>query len=204
MPKVMILCAMRSEAAALPAQYPSRIVGIGFRAAKRSTEAAISEIKPDRIVSAGTCGALDPAITLGEVFTVSKIQSSLGEFHPVVLDANTTELFSQDAVAITVSEKHALRTQGASIVDMEAAAIAEVCARHGVPFACLKAVSDLATENLPINFNQYRDVNGGFQNARIAFAGIMKIKALMRLQRQSKLAVRRLGEALAPALKIYS
>jgi len=53
----------------------------------------------------------------------------------------------------------------------------------------------LAGEDLPLDFNLYRDETGGFQTARIAFAGIMKIADLMRLKRQATLAVQQLGEA---------
>jgi purine-nucleoside phosphorylase len=103
-------------------------------------------------------------------------------------------------VAVTVAEKRELYEQGASIVDMEAAAIAAVCRERGVEFACLKAVSDLASEDLPLDFNRYRDADGRFQNARIAFAGIIKIMDLVRLKRQSDLAAKQLGAAIDTSL----
>lgn len=200
MKDVLILCAMGLEAGAIPEGYRVVKCGVGFRAAKRSAEQAIADYQPKWIVSVGTCGALDPELRIGDVRTVSKILSPLGVFEPHVLEAERAVLCSQDRVAVTVAEKRVLFEQGASIVDMEAAALAAVCREHGLGFACLKAVSDLAGEDLPLDFNRYRDAEGRFQNARIAFAGIMKIVDLIRLKRQSDQAAQQLGAAIDASL----
>jgi adenosylhomocysteine nucleosidase len=201
MPTPLILCALPLEANALPSIHPILTTGPGFRHARTALLQHLATHRPSHVLSVGTCGALDPALVLGQVLTVSKIQSSLGTFHPIPLNSPHAVLHSQDAVAVTRADKQFLHQQGAQIVDMEAAALAEVCAAHKIPFSCLKAVSDTALENLPLDLNRYRDPQGGFRTARIAFAGIMKITALLRLQRQSKFAAKQLGEALANALK---
>lgn len=200
MKDVLILCAMGLEAGAMPERYRVVKCGVGFRAAKQSAELAIAEYQPKWIVSVGTCGALDPGLRIGDVRTVSKILSPLGTFAPQVLNAASAVLRSQDRVAVTVAEKRELYDQGAAIVDMEAAALAEVCREKGLGFACLKAVSDLASEDLPLDFNRYRDADGRFQHARIAFAGIMKIADLVRLKRQSDQAAKQLGAAIDSSL----
>ena len=200
MKDVLILCAMGLEAGAIPDRYRVVKCGVGFRAARQSAERAIALYQPKWIVSVGTCGALDPALRIGDVRTVSKILSPLGTFTPHVLNATSVVLCSQDRVAVRVAEKRELFEQGASIVDMEAAVLAEACRERGLGFACLKAVSDLASEDLPLDFNCYRDADGRFQKARIAFAGIMKIVDLVRLKRQSDQAAKQLGAAIDASL----
>ena len=200
MKDVLILCAMGLEAGAIPDRYRVVKCGVGFRAARQSAERAIALYQPKWIVSVGTCVALDPALLIGDVRTVSKILSPLGTFTPHVLNATSVVLCSQDRVAVRVAEKRELFEQGASIVDMEAAVLAEACRERGLGFACLKAVSDLASEDLPLDFNCYRDADGRFQKARIAFAGIMKIVDLVRLKRQSDQAAKQLGAAIDASL----
>jgi adenosylhomocysteine nucleosidase len=196
----LYLCAMPVEAQALPASATRLISGPGFRAASAALTQYLAVYRPARVISIGVCGALDPALSLGQVLTVSRIQSPLGVFSPQPLTAPAVTLHSQDRVAVSAFEKRQLFATGAHIVDMEAAAVALLCQGHGIPFYCLKAVSDLADEDLPIDFNLYRDAAGNFSHLRIAIAGIMKITALIRLQRQTRIAVKGLQLALDAAL----
>lgn len=191
---------MAVEAQAMPKSWRVVESGPGFRAARAATLQFITQRRPDLIISAGTCGALDPNLTLGQVLTVSRVQSPIGEF-PTIASQGVV-LHSQDAVAATALDKRELFRSGAVIVDMEAAAVASVCRDHNIPFACVKSVSDLADEDLPLDFNRYRDAAGRFQNSRIAFAGIIKGKifALMRLARQSSLAAKQLGAHIESSL----
>jgi adenosylhomocysteine nucleosidase len=195
MKDVLVICAMGMEARAIPAGYRVVECGPGFRAARAALDAAVAAERPRLVVSAGTCGALDPGLVIGDVRVVSRIESPLGTFEPRALAGVPAVLRSQDRVAVTARDKKKLFDDGAEIVDMEAAALAYGCEAHGIEFACIKAVSDLAGEDLPLDFNLYRDEAGQFQTARIAFAGIMKIADLMRLKRQGTLAVQQLGEA---------
>lgn len=197
MPEVVIVFGMEMEMRAAPAGVNARCGGPGFRRATAATREVLRAQRPDLVVSAGTCGALRSEFALGEVLVISRIESELGSFTPQVLAGRPAVLRSQDRVAATANEKAALARQGADLVDMEAAAVAAVCAEQQVPFAAIKAVSDLAGEDLPLDFNRFRTPDGAFRQAHIAFAGIMKLRGLLRIQRQSRLAVEKLGEALA-------
>jgi adenosylhomocysteine nucleosidase len=188
----LVVCAMGMEAEAIPAGYRVVKTGPGFRAARQAVEAAIAEERPEWVISAGTCGALDPGLRLGEVRVVTKVDSPLGVFDAP--GSGATVLRSQDRVAVTAVEKRGLFEAGSQIVDMEAAAVVEVCQKHRLRYGIVKAVSDLAEEDLPLDFNLYRDEAGNFQKSRIAIAGMMKIADLMRLQKQAKLAAQQLGE----------
>ncbi len=195
MKDVLVICAMGLEARAIPAGYRVVECGPGFRAAREALDRAVAQERPRLVISAGTCGALDPRLAIGDVRVVTRIESPLGVFEPKALKGVGAVLQSQDKVAVTARDKRRLFEGGAEIVDMEAAALAYGCEAYGIGFACIKAVSDLAGEDLPIDFNLYRDETGRFQKSRILFAGIMKIADLLRLKRQATQAAQQLGEA---------
>ena len=85
-----------------------------------------------------------------------------------VIDARTGERFNCDAGAGTLwlatsprvadePEKRRLATTyKAALVDMEAAAIARLAAMRGIPFYCIKGVSDPLDAKLP-DFNRFID-----------------------------------------------
>jgi hypothetical protein len=62
-------------------------------------------------------------------------------------------------------------------------------------------VSDVAGEDLPLDFNRYRDADGRFNRARIALAAMGRpfsvLPGLLRLDRNCRRAAERLGEFLA-------
>jgi len=152
---------------------------VAARIATRQLEFPWIGLQLAGIVSTGFCGALDPALGVGDI----------------VEDG----LLCSDRVAVTASEKAALRQKtGAAAVDMESSAVAEVARERGVPFRSIRAVSDIAKEDLPLDFNLYLDPQGHFSRGRIAMAAISKpfrvIPGLLRLDRNCRIAAESLGE----------
>ena len=140
------------------------------------------------MISTGFCGALDPALRIGDI-VVGQVSDL-----PTIL--------SMDRVAVTAAEKADLRSKtGAAAVEMEGAAVARKAAEWGVPFYCIRSVSDIASEDLPLDFNLYRDGEGRFSRSRIALAALARpftaLPALLRLNRNCKLAARTLGDFFA-------
>jgi hypothetical protein len=84
---------------------------------------------------------------------------------------------------------------------MEAAAVARKAAEWGVPFHCVRAVSDTAQDDLPLDFNLYRDAEGRFSRTRIALAALgrpfTRVPALLRLDRNCRIASESLGDFFA-------
>jgi adenosylhomocysteine nucleosidase len=153
--------------------------GPGARLVERALE---KKVNVDGIVSTGFCGALDPELRVGDVVR--------------------GDVVSVDRVAVTLEEKRALRdTTGAAAVDMESGAIAKKAAEWGVPFHCVRAVSDTAEENMPLDFNLYRDGEGRFSRTRIALAAMQRpftaVPALLRLDRNCRIAAESLGDFFA-------
>lgn len=187
----------------MPAGLRTLVTGPGFRAAAMAMEQLLRRERPACVISAGTCGALDPALGIGDVLSVGLVRNEDGEL-PTTLWRGETVLWSQDRVAVRAQDKAALLARGASIVDMEAIVVGRLCRQWEIPFGCVKAVSDTANEDLPIDFNRYRDEQGQFQRSRIAIAGIMKLPDLLRLRRNTEHAVRNLGAAIERILSDHT
>ena len=162
----------------------------------RLVKEALRDCKPaDGIVSVGFCGALDPLLKVGDIVVSGEGVESPRSFV-------RGEIVCADRVAVTATEKRALRRRtGAIAVDMESAAVAAKAHEWGVPFRCIKVVSDIAGEDMPLDFNRYRDSAGNFSRVRIALAALRRpftaIPGLLRLDRNCRQAAQALGEFLA-------
>ena len=150
----------------------------------------------DRILSIGFCGALDPTLQIGDIVVSGEV--------PKGLQASFVQgdVVSVDRVAFTAREKSDLRAAtGAAVVEMESAAVAQKAREWDVPFGCVRVVSDVAEDDLPLDFNRYRDVDGRFERTRIALAALGRpftvLPGLVRLDRDCRRAAERLGEFFA-------
>ncbi len=120
------------------------IIGMGAPHAARRAEAVLSHLKPRGVILAGFAGALDPALRRGEVCLAAGGEWLQPPPARVASVANAVE------VVATAQDKARLRTaSGCALVDMESADIAHVCLKAGVRLIVLRAVSDLADEDLP-------------------------------------------------------
>jgi adenosylhomocysteine nucleosidase len=150
------------------------------------------------IISTGFCGALDPALRVGDIVVA-------GDAPAVSCKYVQGEVHSLDRVVVTAAEKRALRNRtGATAVEMEAAAVREQAAVWGVAFSCIRVVSDAAGGNLPLDFNRYRNPRGDFSRTRIALAAMghpfSVMPGLIEFDRNCRRAALALGDFLADCL----
>jgi len=142
--------------------------GIGREASRRATEAVIREVQPSRIVSVGFVGALDPKLPVGEIVEPRTIIDA----H----DGSRTDTGQGDGVLVSFAsvasrdQKEKLRKAyaDAAVVDMEAAAVAQGAQSRGVPFSVLKAVSDVASFDMP-DMQRFVSSDGRFRVGMFAF-----------------------------------
>jgi adenosylhomocysteine nucleosidase len=146
------------------------------------------------IINTGFCGALDPTLRVGDIVTWGDVPSKARYV--------SGEISSSDRVVVTAEEKRRLReTTGAIAAEMEAGAAKRIAQEWGVPFYCIRAVSDTANEDMPLDFNLYRDSAGRFSLPRIALAAVSRpftrIPALKRLEANCNVASESLGAFFA-------
>jgi len=181
--------------------------GAGPRLAGRATEVALAEERYDAILSAGVCGALDPALRAGDIFVGAVVDALDGgeSFDACVphceLAYTTGRVISLDRVIRTAQEKKRLHQSGAGVVEMEAAGVASRARNGKTPFYCIKAVTDEADEELLLDYNATRDRDGRLSALKILGAASrcpsVYGKELWRMNIRSQMAATALGEFLA-------
>ena len=167
------------------------VTGMGAIRAERVVRQALNESRPTRVFTCGFAGALHPDLQLADLVCEPE--------NPVV-GARAVRFLSVDRIAATVAQKSALRARsGADAVEMESAAITNVCRVAAVPCVTLRVISDTAQEDLPLDFNDLLTVDQDLDPIRLAWAIVkspQKIPALWRLGRNSARSAKRLADAL--------
>jgi len=179
--------------------------GAGRRRAAQGVDVASSVGKLDLICNMGFCGALESGMAIGDIFVAGSVQTGDAEYAAVKPKStrkyHTGVLASIDRVAQTAEEKLGLRARGASAVEMEAAGVAKKAAELGVPFYCVRSVTDLADETLGLDFNAALRPDGRFDTMRLIAASCRRplslLPELVRLGKRSRIASRTLGEFVA-------
>lgn len=184
-------------------EWVAACAGAGADAAVR----AYAEIEKDGpvslVVSSGWAGALKSELEPGRAYIVSSL-----------IDARTGERFraaqwSEERLAVTspkvadAAEKLRLAAAyGADLVDMEGAAVARLADMRGIPFYCIKGVSDGLSDRLP-DFNRFLSPGGGFRYLRFIFFVLFRPTywlALLRMGENSKKASQSIAEMLLDLL----
>ncbi|HEU5081128.1 MAG TPA: hypothetical protein VFT72_18090 [Opitutaceae bacterium] len=186
--------------------------GIGVAAAARALAAIEHDGPAHRIISIGWTGALRHEHAPGEAFRVAAvIDAATGERFSCAYQRGPDDALEQIPLVLATLARFAnppekrelLEKYGADFVDMEAAGLARIAAARGIPFACVKAVSDGPAEPLP-DFSRFIDARGQLQVARFSAYALTRpwyLPALIRLGKQSKKAALSLRSSLLAILE---
>lgn len=183
--------------------------GVGTTAMQSALDWLFDNHRPKLILSAGYAGALHDDLKVGDTMLVSRVLDSGGEEWPVPWPGESYDcpLLTMPHFIATPEEKRDLAIKHrARIVDMESAVVARECAKRGIPFGCLRAISDTVEPALSPQIVRLLS-NGRVPVGRLSLAILRKpglVPELIRLARQTRLASFRLGEALADLLKKVS
>jgi adenosylhomocysteine nucleosidase len=168
----------------------------------------LSSSRLDAIVSVGVCGGVHPDrkpndIVIATTLLAPEANDSFSCQLPTFSEQSgvvTGTIVSIDRVAGTPEEKARLRESGADAVEMEAAGVAAKARALGIPFFCIKAVSDSADEPMPLDMNQMRSPEGRFARGKIGNYAVTHpqiLPGLLRLKRRADDAAAVLGGFLA-------
>jgi adenosylhomocysteine nucleosidase len=180
------------------------LTGMGRRNAERALRAELDSARPQRVLSAGFAGGLNPELASGAVLFGTDAPPELARLLAGA-GARPGGLHCAERVAATVGEKLALRQQtGADAVEMESGVLCACCRELGLPAATVRVILDPANEDLPLDFNRVLTAEQRLDGRKLALALARapgKIPALLRLQRQSAAAAERLASVLEKVLK---
>ena len=171
---------------------------------------------PKVVIAAGFSGALRADMQIGDVILATEVSDLEGKRRPATwpekLPAGEWRPVLHRGRLLTVStfitnpeEKRALGEKHEALaVDMETAVVARICATKGVPFGCVRAISDdMHTALSPELANLFADGNVSVRNVARAVIGQPKlIRELLLLARNSRQAGRQLATALGELLTL--
>lgn len=163
------------------------------------------------IVSAGFAGALTDELRVGDVLLIQEGVDDQGRVWHATWPAlqaaghgssesvawRTGRLLTLPRLLATPEEKHTWQQcTRAQAVDMESAALAACCARHGIPFGCVRVISDEVQTSLSPVLLELLD-GGRFSCRRLGrlFSARLFLQA-WRLAGQTRFAAHRLSAAL--------
>jgi adenosylhomocysteine nucleosidase len=188
-------------------EWIAACAGAGVDAATRAF-AEVEKLGPvDQLFSAGWAGGLREDLTSGKAYNVTGvIDVRTGERFEA---ATGTDAKSQELLLVTspkaadFKEKQRLAaTYQAALVDMEAAGVARLAQARGIPFCCIKGISDGYSDQLP-DFNCFISPNGRLQMGRIVVFSLLSPwhwRALIRMGENSKEAADAIAESLLDLL----
>jgi hypothetical protein len=149
----------------------------------------------ERIMLAGLGGALDPSLVIGDIVC----EGFEGRSWPG-LTVREGKIHTADHLVDTFQEKARLfQETGCLAVDMEAAIVRREMESTGAKFLQIRAISDLAGQNVPKRMAGWIDEVGEPLVTRVVGDLIRNptiAPSMIRLGMQSGTAVKRLGEAV--------
>lgn len=184
--------------------YVAACAGAGQSAATRAFAAVEQDAPIDLVFSVGWVGALKPSLATGSAHNVGGvIDARTGERFRCDADSGDLWLVTSPIVAGEEEKQRLAETYAASLVDMEAAAVARLAQMRGIPFYAIKGISDGFRDKLP-DFNPFLTPEGRFRMARFTLYALLHPgywPALVRMGENSKRASLGIASALADFLR---
>jgi nucleoside phosphorylase len=172
--------------------------------------------RPRVVISAGYSGSLQEHLKIGDVVLANEVvdvdggrcpvtwpeELPAGEWRPPLIRGR---VLTARRLIGDPAEKRALGNRlEALAVDMESAIIARACSRAGIPFGCVRAISDEA--QTPISQELVSLLSSDRVSALRAMTAVLRSPGLAfqmwRLARATRLASLQLGKALGELLTL--
>ncbi len=180
------------------------IGGIGEKHARHAAEVVIEQAHPKLLVSAGIAGAISPKLKVGDVGWIREVVDvATGERYRA--QRGDWVLTTSQDVSDAAEKLGLLTKYGADVVDMEAAAEAQVAKECGIEFAAVKAISDDAAFEMP-PLNRFID-DGKFDTRRFLVYVAVHPRwwgTLSKIKKNSEIATANLCQAVEHLIEEYS
>jgi adenosylhomocysteine nucleosidase len=180
-------------------EWIAACAGAGVNQAAKAF-AEIEKLGPiDKVISTGWAGALREELDVGQAYDVSTvIDARTGERFVTAGPPSDCWLVTSPCVADVPEKKRLASTYEAALVDMEAAVVARLAKMRGIPFYCIKGISDGYSDQLP-DFNRFISPGGQFKLARFMVFAVLHPwywHALIRMGENSRKAARNIAQSL--------
>jgi adenosylhomocysteine nucleosidase len=185
--------------------------GIGPARAEAITEQLLGSTDVDRVIVAGIAGGLDPVSAVGDLIVPEEVvDAATGErFRSTptggVSVRGVIRMGGEDDYGLDDGDVARLLDEGFTALDMETAAVARVCERHGVPWLAFRAISDVAGDSSlgPVVMTLV-DPEGNprtWPSIRYMLTHPHRVPHLMRLGRDARAATIAAAEAAAASVR---
>jgi len=126
------------------------VTGMGTKLARKGVERLLDAVQVGEVIVVGITGAVEDVTPIGTlVLPEVVINSATGsEYRPTQKGMGTPygKMWTTDGLTTDLKFLSELRSQGIVSLDMETAAIAEVCQARGIPWSVFRVISDRATD----------------------------------------------------------
>jgi adenosylhomocysteine nucleosidase len=188
------------------------VTGMGTELATRGTERLLSGIEVERVIVVGITGALENETPIGTLVVPEEVVDGAtgASYKPDHIGPSKPEgkMWTTDRLITDAETLARLSERGVVALDMETAAIAEVCERRRVPWSVFRVISDRASDG-SVTEEVFGMANqDGTPNPRAVARFLLRhptrLPRMLNLAAGSALATRRAAEAAISALSAPS
>lgn len=184
------------------------VTGMGGALARAATVQLLDAVDVEWVIVVGVTGAIENETPIGTlVLPELVIDGADGSQHrptPLPLGNAHGTMWTTDELILDPAQHADLRARGVISLDMETAAVAEVCEERGVPWSVVRAISDRTSDG-----SVDAEVFGlSHQDGTVNITAVARylvrhpraVPRLVRLARGSKLATERAADAAIRAV----
>ncbi len=186
------------------------VTGMGTARARAGTVRLLDAVEVEWVIVVGITGAIESETPIGTLVlpevVIDGIDGSQHRPKPLPIGNVNGAMWTTDELLLDPAVHAGLRARGVISLDMETAAVAEVCEERGVPWSVVRAVSDRAgdgTVDAEVFGLSHQD---GTPNVAAVARYLARrpgaVRRLSRLARGSRLATERAADAAIRAVKV--
>ncbi|HEX6475815.1 MAG TPA: hypothetical protein VF005_00965 [Acidimicrobiales bacterium] len=179
------------------------VTGMGPKLATEAARRLLDAVPVERVVVVGITGAVENETPIGTLVRPEAVVDGAtgAEHRPAPLGEGTArgKMWTTETLITDADVISGLRAKGVVSLDMETAAIAEVCEQRGIPWSVFRVISDRATDgSIDQEVFELSNQDGTANSAAVARYFLRhpgRIPQMARLARGAKLATESAAEA---------